>query len=384
MALKQAVVDCAAAAAIAGSMLASAALMQAQLVPFKKAVPRGAHYIPSHKFMKLASFGFDKAAADLFWLDSIQYFHDEMFAKGRLAVRAPLYSKMAGLVTDLDPDFKDAYYAAGVFLSLVGRLNESEEILDKARRKHPETYFFPFELGTLLYLDPRRDESEAEFEARKLRGVERFKEALGCKDCPAFEAEFMRKVLLSKGQTSAVFELLKRKFDNEKDPMLRKHWLSKLEQTLAEGWESGIRLAVMDHRRAFGGFPLDLGVLPAAPGLPRLKRAGRNGRWQAYMSGTGGPPPLEEFRDAFFYDPSTGEAASAYLVNLSDRLKKAAVDEAQAVFAIRTGRRAGTLEELYKVAGLRSVGAPLLGRYVLDSEGRLAVAGDGAADNGNR
>lgn len=371
--------DMSAAAVVAALAFGSAAFLQDRILPYKKQAPPSAAYMPGYRMLKIASFGFDKAAADAIWIHSIQYLHGEIIASGNEGRKAPMYFRMADVITDLDPDFRDAYYASGIFLSLLGRLSQAEEILGKARKRHPGTYFYHFQLGSLLYFDPRRDETDEEFDGRKARGVECFKTAMEAADCPDFEAEFMRRVLARTGHREAAFELLRRRFEREPDKFLREHWVEKMRQTVAEEWIDVVRTSLKSYFRLNGSHPDGLERLSVEPGRARIliRPAGRRGRFSVYETAPCGIQPIPDFSDMLLYDPASGEAHSAFLDGLLTRARRESVESAQGEFLLRSGRRASSIEELEKSGLLRHIGRPLAGSFALDDEGRLVVRGAG-------
>jgi hypothetical protein len=101
-------------------------------------------YIPSGEFLEPFTLGYNQIVADLFWIQAISYFADELKAGGKY----PWLYHVLDLVTTLDPKFKWPYYFGAMVLSLEARqVENSNQILKKAIRYHPDEWRFLFYLG---------------------------------------------------------------------------------------------------------------------------------------------------------------------------------------------------------------------------------------------
>ncbi len=101
-------------------------------------------YIPSGKFLKHFTLGFDQLIADYFWIKTISYFGEHLMSDRKY----PWLYHILDLVTTLDPYFRWPYYFGGIILSLEAeRVEQSNLILKKAMRYHPDVWKFPFFLG---------------------------------------------------------------------------------------------------------------------------------------------------------------------------------------------------------------------------------------------
>ena len=101
-------------------------------------------YIPSGKFLKPFTLGFNQLIADYFWIKTISYFGDHLMSDRKY----PWLYHILDLVTTLDPHFIWPYYFGGTILSLEAeQVDQSNLILKKAMRYHPDVWEFPFYLG---------------------------------------------------------------------------------------------------------------------------------------------------------------------------------------------------------------------------------------------
>jgi len=101
-------------------------------------------YIPSAKFLKPFTFGFNQAVADYFWIKTVGYFGEHLMSDRNY----PWLYPMLDLVTTLDPQFIWPYYFGGITLSLEAhQVEQSNLILKKAIHYHPDKWHFLFYLG---------------------------------------------------------------------------------------------------------------------------------------------------------------------------------------------------------------------------------------------
>ncbi len=123
-------------------------------------------YIPSGEFLKPFTLGYRQIVADFFWIKAISYFGGELKSGGHYLW---LYH-ILDLVTTLDPQFTWPYYFGGMILSLEAKqVENSNAILKKAMRYHPDVWKFPFYLGFNYwyhYDDPVTAASYIEIAAR--------------------------------------------------------------------------------------------------------------------------------------------------------------------------------------------------------------------------
>jgi tetratricopeptide (TPR) repeat protein len=102
--------------------------------------PYDVAYVPNGSVARIVSLGHRTALSDLYWLSAVQYV-------GEPKADARGWSKLhplVDLVTDLDPRHGYAYQTAGIVLSAVGRLDESDRILDKGIARGPPYWTFPY------------------------------------------------------------------------------------------------------------------------------------------------------------------------------------------------------------------------------------------------
>jgi tetratricopeptide (TPR) repeat protein len=105
-------------------------------------------YLPSGRFLKVASLGFDPILADVLYLWSIQYYGDER-NDDRFGHLNHIFKD---LITELDPHYLDAYLTGALIMSAEARRPEMAlALLDKGIEANPAAWILSFDAGFLCY-----------------------------------------------------------------------------------------------------------------------------------------------------------------------------------------------------------------------------------------
>lgn len=128
------------AAAVA---LGTAAFLDLRIAERALAKPYDVAYVPSGGPARIAALGHRTLLSDLYWLSAVQYVGEPQADRRGWDKLYPL----AELVTDLDPRHGYVYQTAGIVLSQVGRLEESNRILLKGLQQGPPYWTFPYYLS---------------------------------------------------------------------------------------------------------------------------------------------------------------------------------------------------------------------------------------------
>jgi tetratricopeptide (TPR) repeat protein len=101
-------------------------------------------FLPAGKYLRLAALEYKEVAADVLWLQAIQYV-------GGRDPSGQGYEWFYGVldrVTDLDTRFAYAYYFGGIVLSVLSdHVDLSNAILEKGLKNTPDNWQIPFHLG---------------------------------------------------------------------------------------------------------------------------------------------------------------------------------------------------------------------------------------------
>jgi tetratricopeptide (TPR) repeat protein len=137
---------------VAVLLLAAAATAQAAIDTRSagKAAIAPLLYLPSGRYLKVASLGFDGIAADVLYLWSIQYYSNYRI-EDRYRYVEHIYRD---IITDLDPHYMDAYLTGALIMVIEAKQPESAlRLLDKGIASNPAEWILAFEAGYVCYND---------------------------------------------------------------------------------------------------------------------------------------------------------------------------------------------------------------------------------------
>ena len=188
-------------------------------------------------------------AADLNWLRAVQYIGEP---RGNQRGWDKLYP-LVDAITDLDPGHGYAYQVAGTILSSVGRVDESNRILEKGIRNVPNRYILPYHraFNAFYYQDDWPTAGKfAEIAARTPGAPEHVR------------ANVLAYYVKGK-RADAAIAFLEQARSEAKDPDTRKAIESQLRQARLEQDASRLEDAIAEWRRRYLIGPLSLGQLLA-------------------------------------------------------------------------------------------------------------------------
>jgi tetratricopeptide (TPR) repeat protein len=106
-------------------------------------------YYPSAAFLKRASLGHTSTAADLAWLRAVQYYGEHK----RSDRRFELMGHISEIITDLEPQFVNAYVFGGLVTAQdAGRVERGIALMEKGVQNNPNSWRLAFETGFLYYV----------------------------------------------------------------------------------------------------------------------------------------------------------------------------------------------------------------------------------------
>jgi tetratricopeptide (TPR) repeat protein len=108
-------------------------------------------YLPSSRYLEVASLGYKNALADIIYLWSIQY-----YGKSGVFHRFDYLWHIYDVITDLDPKFVDAYYLGHLVMVMDAEDRDlAVKILEKGHRNNPGEWQFLFNAGFIRYEQQR-------------------------------------------------------------------------------------------------------------------------------------------------------------------------------------------------------------------------------------
>jgi hypothetical protein len=113
------------------------------------AMPRRVAALPAIPFLEVCALGYREAAADVAWLQAVQYYGEHRQGGNDLAD----FEHSVAAVNALDPRFQHAYlFGAFVLATEKQDLPGALELLRRGARANPDSPVCPFEMGFLTYV----------------------------------------------------------------------------------------------------------------------------------------------------------------------------------------------------------------------------------------
>jgi tetratricopeptide (TPR) repeat protein len=143
--------------------------------------------------MKPLTFGYRSIVSDFIYLWSIQYYGDPAFRPLR-----QFLPKTYDLITELDPNFLDAYGTGALFLFYEGRNPKAAlKLLDKGLEKNPAEWILPMDAGFYCLYNLRNKDLSASY----------FQKAARVPGAPTFPKRMLAGVEFKKGDKRAALRL---------------------------------------------------------------------------------------------------------------------------------------------------------------------------------
>lgn len=132
-------------------------------------------YVPSGQYLRPASLGYRTVLADLLYLWSIQYYGHTRTLEGRRWIE-----HIYDVITDLDPNFVDAYLIGSLIMSAdMADPQMALRLLDKGIGQNPGEWILPLEAGFTAYMNAQQYERAAEyFQEAQRKGAPDYAERL--------------------------------------------------------------------------------------------------------------------------------------------------------------------------------------------------------------
>ncbi|HWP34924.1 MAG TPA: hypothetical protein VNM66_04935 [Thermodesulfobacteriota bacterium] len=236
-----------------------------------------------HRYLELARrarpalLGYDALAADVVWLQAIQYIADRTGARRDLAGLYPFLDA----ATELDPRYQVVYYLGGTALvALDRRPDEALRLLEKGERALPTDWQIPFLLG-YTHLFYYQDFAAA------ARYIERAAANVGR---PTYLTNLAARLYAEAGSPEAALAFLERMRQQTTDPAVRAGIEERMGEVVVDRELKRIDAAVAAYRAARHRAPQT---------IEELVRTG-------YLV----PPPVEPFGGRYRLDPQTGTAST--------------------------------------------------------------------------
>lgn len=116
-------------------------------------------FLPTGDYLSAASLGYQALIADALYLWSIQYYGHQVAAQGR-----EYLWRIFDVITDLDPQFEDAYLTGALMMgSDLGDAPMALRLLEKGATQNPDGWIYPLESGYYAWMSLGDHELAAQF-----------------------------------------------------------------------------------------------------------------------------------------------------------------------------------------------------------------------------
>jgi tetratricopeptide (TPR) repeat protein len=127
-------------------------------------------YFPTGPWVRVAALGRARLAADICWLEAIQYYGKHRRSDGRYGFAETLFRTL----TDLDPSFENAYvFGALVLHGDVRAPQAAFALLDRGMAQNPSSWRLAFQRGFFAYLTAKESPEAVRYlsQAARLPGA---------------------------------------------------------------------------------------------------------------------------------------------------------------------------------------------------------------------
>ncbi len=234
--------------------------------------------LPNARIVRFLTSSHHTTAADLYWLKLVQYVGSE----APLRAGWPDLEALTDVVVTLDPKYGYVYQASGILLATAGRIDASNDILERGMENVPDRWQLPFYAAFNRWYHQRqfREAGQLMLRAARLPGR------------PSWLTELANRMFASSGSLDDGIALLEMMIANAEDPLLRDDLVRRREDLVIEKMLRRIEERAEAFRARHGRWPASLGEIDD----PSIR---------SFL-----PTPLGQ---TLRWDPATGEVRSLYL-----------------------------------------------------------------------
>ncbi len=234
-------------------------------------------YLPSGKYLKPASFGYYGLLADFIYIWSIQYYSDPVFHP-----HIEYLKHTYDIITELDPQYLDAYQTGALFMFYEGRNPEAGlKLLDKGLQKNPKEWILPTDAGFYCMMILKDKHQAAEY----------FQKADNIPGAPTLVKRMRAGLNFQMGQTLYALELWKEVYKTAERPSIKQTAFQHVHDLQVLLDLESLRNAIEIYQHQYHQLPLHLQQLVSAGILNAV--------------------PIDPESDPYQYDPRTGKVKYA-------------------------------------------------------------------------
>jgi len=177
-------------------------------------------FLPEAAQLKPMLLGFHGVAADLLWIQIVQYVGTHV----ETDMKFPQLSKALELTTSLDPRFLEPYRLGGLFLLYFARQPQAAvSLLERGAAANPDRWELPHDLGRYYYLEVQDYD----------RALQWWERAAKLPDRPDYLPRFVARLYARTGQTETVLELWSELYRTAQNDSVRSLALQEIERLKA-------------------------------------------------------------------------------------------------------------------------------------------------------
>jgi tetratricopeptide (TPR) repeat protein len=240
-------------------------------------------FLPTGKYLAAASLGFRTVLADVIYLWSIQYYGHHRTLEGRSHLR-----RIYNVITDLDPEFTDAYTTGALVMAQdMADPQMAIELLDRGIERNPDNWVLPWDAGWYMYMDLEDYETAERYYAL----------AAEKPDAPSWVARLRAHMVVEQGDLlSAIllWEQIRDEAEAEGDEEAAAIAAQRVPDLYARYAIGEIEAAIARFEEDQGRRPDSLALLASLGLLPEMLFLDAEGR------------PLNYLDEPFNYDPADG------------------------------------------------------------------------------
>lgn len=233
--------------------------------------PYDIDFVPSAGALRWASAGHPTLAANLWWLRAVQYVGEPRADERGWEKLHPAVD----LVTDLDPRHGYAYQVGANILGSVGRVDESNRLLEKGHRNVPDRYIIPFHRAVNAFL----------YEGDYAAAGRWFERAAQVPGAPARVREYAVAMYVKGRAADTAISFLRHLHSQAEDPESRRAIERQLDRAVLERDVAVIEEAAEAYARRRGFPPIAIAQLVLEGFLAALPRDPFGGEYTFDASG---------------------------------------------------------------------------------------------------
>jgi len=227
-------------------------------IPRKKIPGSSIIYIPSGKYLKLATFGYSSFLADLVYLWAIQYYGDLSITD-----RFRYFEHIFSIISELDPHYVDPYEVAALIALYDAKdISLALKMLDLGFSKNPDMWIFPLEAGHYAQVY-KRDIALAK---------EYYKKAMEIEGAPQIARRLYANAAFRTMDFQTAWETWLEVYKTAQDEQIKKIASNHLYQVKAAVDLRAIRAALVKFKLKYRRYPAELVQLVRAGFIPFIPK----------------------------------------------------------------------------------------------------------------